>query len=96
LWIAWQICGILLIPLFLSVANISGGVAGQIYPSTTGPSYIKGNSVSLALEFTAGCGIVAIYFLLKSRDKEKEKDVAQGVTDNGRDGDRALGFRYIL
>lgn len=55
-----------------------------------------GNSVSMAMEFLALSGILAIYLLLRSRNLKKQKLIREGVTDNGQEGDRALDFEYIL
>lgn len=85
------------IPLFASLANISGAVASQIYPATDGPRYLKGNAISLSMETVACGGTLAIWILLSRRDKAKAKLEAEGVEDNGYAGeDRGLGFRYTL
>jgi MFS family permease len=85
------------IPLFASLANISGVVASQIYPSSDGPRYVMGNSVSLGMETIACGGIVVVWFLLSRRDKVKAKLESEGIEDNGYAGeDRGLGFRYTL
>lgn len=85
------------IPLFASLANISGAVASQIYPSSDGPRYVKGNAISLGMEAFACGGILAIWFMLSRRDKAKAKLEAEGVEDNGYGTeDRGLGFRYTL
>lgn len=55
-----------------------------------------GNAVSLGMEFVAMLGIVAIYLLLRYRNNEKQRLIAQGATDNGKEGDQALEFKYIL
>lgn len=84
------------IPLAATIANISGILSGQIYPATDGPRYISGNAVSLGLEFVALCGVVSIYCLLRWRNNRKEKLLAQGVSNDGREGDASLEFRYVL
>ncbi|KAL6251349.1 hypothetical protein RBB50_001557 [Rhinocladiella similis] len=84
------------IPLFASLANISGLISSQIYPSSDGPRYVMGNAVSLGMEAAAMFGIVVIYLLLRYRNNQKEKLIAQGATENGKQGDRALDFKYIL
>lgn len=84
------------LPFLISLANVSGVVSGQVYPTRTGPRYILGNSISLAMELLAACGIVIIYFLLRRRNKIKAKQRAQGITDNGEVGDKALDFEYVL
>ncbi|PGH09208.1 hypothetical protein AJ79_05737 [Helicocarpus griseus UAMH5409] len=84
------------VPLFTSLANISGLISSQIYPSSDGPRYITGNSVSLAMEFVAVLCVWGIYFLLRRRNIIKEAMIAKGATDNGKQGDRALDFKYTL
>ncbi|KAL4943639.1 hypothetical protein BDV06DRAFT_221091 [Aspergillus oleicola] len=84
-------------PLFTSLANISGAISSQIYPSWGGPRYIMGNSVSLGMEAIACLGVAAVWLLLKRRDQVKEKLLARGVQDNEFSGeDRGLEFRYTL
>lgn len=84
------------VPLFTSLANISGLISSQIYPSTDGPRYVKGNAISLSMEAIATMGIIVIWLLLRSRNNKKDKLIAEGVTDNGQEGDRALNFKYNL
>lgn len=48
------------------------------------------------MEFMAGCGIVVIYFILRRRNQIKDKQRADGITDNGDKSDKALDFEYIL
>lgn len=84
------------LPVFASIANISGVLASNIYPSTGSPRYVIGNAVSLSCEVLAILGVVAIYFVFRTRNAQKEKLIAQGVTDNGKEGDRALHFKYLL
>jgi hypothetical protein len=55
-----------------------------------------GNSISLAMEFTAILGIGVIYVILKRRNAKKAEQRAQGVTDNGEKGDKALDFDYMF
>ncbi|THZ50704.1 high-affinity nicotinic acid transporter [Aureobasidium pullulans] len=83
-------------PFFVSLANISGVVSSQIYPSTDGPRYLMGNGVSAGTETLALCGVVAVWWTLRRRNLEKEKLRGSGVEDNGMDGDRALDFVYNL
>lgn len=83
------------IPLAATIANISGVLSGQIYPATDAPRYISGNAVSLGLEFVALLGVVSIFCLLKWRTSKKEKALAQGIQDNGKEGDQALNFKYL-
>ncbi|KAI5253154.1 high-affinity nicotinic acid transporter [Aureobasidium subglaciale] len=83
-------------PFFVSLANISGVVSSQIYPSTDGPRYLMGNAVSASMETLALCGVVAVWWTLRRRNMEKEKLRAEGVEDNGKIGDQALDFVYNL
>ncbi|KAF4979330.1 hypothetical protein FDECE_18080 [Fusarium decemcellulare] len=84
------------LPFLLSIANISGVVASQVYPNFTAPRYIMGNAISLSMEFIAACGIGIIYLILRRRNAIKAKQVADGVADNGEKGDKSLDFEYIL
>lgn len=81
--------------MVISVGNISGLVASQIYPASDKPRYIKGNAVSLGLEAGALISVVLIYTLLRRRMAQKERLLAEGKTENGKHGDQALDFRYI-
>ncbi|KAL4868058.1 major facilitator superfamily domain-containing protein [Aspergillus spectabilis] len=84
-------------PLFTSLANISGTISSQIYSSWGGPGYVMGNSVSLGMDTVACLDVFFVYFLLKRRDQREEKLLAQGVEDNGYTGeDRGLNFRPAL
>lgn len=80
----------------MSVANISGLLSSNIYPATHGPRYIIGNSVSLGCECVALLGVGSIYLVLQSRNMKKQKLAAEGATGNGKEGDRALQFKYLL
>lgn len=84
-------------PLFASLANISGVISSQIYPSSDSPRYLMGNAVSLAMEAVACGGVVFVWLLLRRRDQQKERMLADGRDDNGYAGeDRGLKFRYAL
>ena len=83
-------------PFFVSLANISGIVSSNIYPSVDGPRYLVGNAVSAGMETLALCGVVAVWWTLRWRNLEKQKLRAQGVEDNGKIGDQGLGFVYNL
>jgi hypothetical protein len=80
----------------VSVANVSGVLSSNIYPATDAPRYIIGNSISLACECIALLGVGAIYLVLRSRNMKKEKLIADGATENGKEGDRGLHFKYLL
>lgn len=55
-----------------------------------------GMSISLGMEFIAMLGVASIYFLLRARNAKKAKLIAEGATENGKQGDKALDFEYIL
>lgn len=55
-----------------------------------------GNAISLATEAAAAVGVVIIWFVLRRRNQQKAKLLAQGVSDNGLKGDKALDFEYIM
>lgn len=84
------------LPVFYSIGNLSGLVSSQLYPSQHAPRYVIGNSISAGLECVAVCFFVSGWFLLRMRNKRKEKLVADGATTNGLEGDMALGFKYGL
>jgi MFS family permease len=84
------------LPIFASIGNCSGFVAGQLYPSSQAPRYIMGNAVSAGLECIAAVFVVLTWLLLRRRNQLKEKLIAEGATTNGMEGDRALDFKYIL
>lgn len=71
------------IPLSASLANISGTISSQIYPSSDAPRYLKGNAISLAMEAVACGGVMVVWLLLRKRDQKKEKPIAEGIEDNG-------------
>ncbi|KIX95241.1 uncharacterized protein Z520_09158 [Fonsecaea multimorphosa CBS 102226] len=84
------------LPLFASISSTSGLVSSEIYPASDSPRYIKGNAVSLGMEVLALVGIMAIYFILKSRSDKKAEMLAQGATENGKSGDKGLHFQYTM
>lgn len=77
-----------------SLANISGVLSGQIYPTTDAPRYISGNAISLELECVALLGVGATCLLLKWRMARKKKALDEGRPNNEDDGDHALRFQY--
>ncbi len=84
------------LPIFTSIGNCSGLISGQLYPSTQGPRYIMGNSISAGLEAVAAVFVCLTWLLLRRRNQQKEKMIAEGATANGMEGDGALDFKYIL
>ena len=84
------------LPIFASIGNCSGLVAGQLYPKSQAPRYVTGNSISAGLEAVAAVFVALTWLLLRRRNQLKDKLVKEGATENGEVGDKALGFRYIL
>jgi hypothetical protein len=83
-------------PLAYSVANISNLVSSQLYPDSQGPRYVPGNAVSAGLTVVAGFLYAACWFLLRRRNQQKAKLIAEGATTNGKEGDQSLETMYIL
>jgi hypothetical protein len=75
---------------------VSNLVSGQLYPTNQGPRYVPGNAISAGLTIVAGFLYAACWFLLRRRNAKKEKMLAEGATDNGKEGDESLEFKYIL
>ncbi|KAF5000350.1 hypothetical protein FGRMN_1818 [Fusarium graminum] len=84
------------ISLVISIANISGMAASQIYPIGDAPRYVKGNAISLGGEVIALLGVGLIYVLLKYRMRQKAKMLAMGHGSNGKEGDQSLDFKYVF
>ncbi|KAE9970549.1 hypothetical protein BLS_004863 [Venturia inaequalis] len=83
-------------PFAYSIANISNLVSSQLYPTQQGPRYIQGNAVSAGLTVVAAFLYGSCWVLLKRRNAEKAKMIAEGATTNGLEGDRSLESMYIL
>lgn len=83
-------------PFAYSLANVSNLVSGQLYPTQQGPRYVPGNAISAGLTIVAGFLYASCWFLLRRRNMKKMKLIAQGATTNGKEGDQALDFTYIL
>ncbi|CRK18593.1 hypothetical protein BN1708_012402 [Verticillium longisporum] len=84
------------LPIFASIGNCSGLVAGQLYPKSQSPRYIVGNSISAGLEAVAAIFVALTWLLLRRRNQQKDKLIAEGATSNGMEGDRGLDFKYDL
>lgn len=84
------------LPFFYSIGNLSLLVSSQLYPSTQGPRYVQGNAVSAGLEVVAACLYAASRLILRRRNAQKKKLIAEGASTNGMVGDRALDFTYGL
>lgn len=83
-------------PFAYSLANLSNLISGQLYPSNQGPRYVQGNAISAGLTIVAGFLYASCWFLLRKRNVKKSKLIAEGATTNGKEGDQALEFTYIL
>lgn len=83
-------------PFAYSLANVSSLVSSNLYPSTQGPRYIQGNSISAGLNIVAACLYFSCWMLLRSRNNKKQKMIAEGATTNGYNDDRGLDSTYIL
>ncbi|KAJ5523383.1 high-affinity nicotinic acid transporter-like protein [Penicillium frequentans] len=83
-------------PVAYSIGNLSALVASQLYPTQQGPRYIVGNAVSAGLSVVAGLLYAACWMLLKRRNAQKAKLLAEGATTNGLEGDMSLDSMYIL
>lgn len=83
-------------PLVHTIADISSIVSSQLYPAQQGPRYIKGNAISAGLTAIAGILYSASWLLLRHRNAEKAKLIAEGVITNGLEGDRSLDCTYML
>ena len=82
--------------LVTTMVNCSGVVGPQVYLPRDTPRYVMGNAVSMSCEVVASLGVVTMYFMLKRRNSKKAKLLAEGATDNGKEGDKALNFTFLL
>ncbi|KAK6375710.1 hypothetical protein LTS17_007532 [Exophiala oligosperma] len=84
------------LPFVLTITNCSGLIGSQLYIARDAPRYVMGNAVSMGCEIVAVFGVAVIFWLLRRRNAQKEKLRAEGATTNGLEGDKALGFTYLL
>ncbi|KAJ5556092.1 hypothetical protein N7494_000007 [Penicillium frequentans] len=89
--------------ILLTLTNLGGIIAGQIYQSTSEPRYVLGHSWSLGSLAIAliGCSIMRIIY--HGREKSKEESRAKlgrgeepGVPELWHPTDRGLDFKYLL
>lgn len=78
------------------LGNCAGVLSAQIYQTTDAPRYVTGNAISLGMEGVAWVGVALMYLMLRLRGNKKDKMKADGATTNGKLGDRALDFVYLL
>jgi hypothetical protein len=84
------------LPFFYSIGNLSGLISSQLYPTTDAPRYVKGNAVSAGMEVMAVIFVIAAWFVLRKRNAQKAKMIADGATTNGKEDDQGLHFQYTL
>ncbi|BCS24982.1 uncharacterized protein APUU_41426S [Aspergillus puulaauensis] len=85
----------------LTLTNIGGVVAGQIYQSESAPRYVLGNAWSLASVAVVwiGCVVLRYIYLLREREKQSMRAVGDGgidVPESWRSTDRDVDFKYML
>ncbi len=78
-----------------TIGNSGGVIAGQIYLSRESPGYKTGNAVSLTACGLTWCGTWVMMWILRRRNAEKDRKIAEGITDNGK-GDHSVNFKYQL
>jgi MFS family permease len=89
--------------ILLTLTNLGGIIAGQIYQSTSQPRYVLGHSWSLGSLAIAliGCSMMRViyYGREKSKDKARAKlgrGEESGIPELWHPTDRGLDFRYLL
>ncbi|KAF9887505.1 hypothetical protein FE257_010083 [Aspergillus nanangensis] len=86
----------------LTLTNIGGIVAGQIYQSQSAPRFVLGNAWSLGSLAIAWVGCWAMRYLYQSREAWKQEISQSGdncsgeIPETWRSTDRAPGFKYML
>lgn len=81
--------------ILLTLTNIGGVVAGQIYQTNSAPEFVLGHSWSLGCLAFAWCAWWVVLTLYKRREREKDRMIAEGKTVPPEEwSDRAPDFRY--
>jgi MFS family permease len=83
----------------LTLTNIGGVVAGQIYQSEAAPKYVLGNAWSLASVAVVwiGCVVLRYIYLLRERRKQDMRESGEvDVPESWRATDRDVDFKYML
>ncbi|KAI0025283.1 allantoate permease [Xylariomycetidae sp. FL0641] len=87
----------------ISITNMIGNTANiygsYMYPATDGPRYLPGGCATAAIAFLVAVQALIIRFVLQNQNKklaEREVFEAGDVNMSADDGERAVGFRYIL
>ncbi|PCH35272.1 MFS general substrate transporter [Wolfiporia cocos MD-104 SS10] len=87
------------IPMYMAIGQCGSVLGSKLFPSTEGPRYIKGFSVSCALLFLAS--LVAIILTVSYRLENRRRDRLYGkpgpdtVVDTSELADQAPEFRYV-
>lgn len=77
------------------ISNFGSIIGGQIIRDTESPRYITGQAVAIACCGLACFGVLALWWLLKSKNNHRDKMLLENKTDEGI-GDKSLHFRYQL
>ncbi|KAI0968586.1 retrograde regulation protein 2 [Xylaria arbuscula] len=81
----------------LSLTNIGGVIAGQIYQSDAGPAFTLGHAWCLGSYAFAWLGWWGMWMIYKKRQASKDKLIAEGnVVIQGRYTDRDPDFKYQI
>lgn len=81
--------------ILLTLTNIGGVVAGQIYQTNSAPEFVLGHSWSLGCLTFAWCAWWVVLTLYKRRERQKDRMIAEGKTVPPEEwSDRAPDFRY--
>lgn len=83
----------------LTLTNIGGVVAGQIYQSESAPKYVLGNAWSLASVAVVwiGCVVLRYIYLLRERGKQDMRAAGEvDIPESWRATDRDVDFKYML
>lgn len=77
------------------IGNISGAVIGFMFPTESGPRYIMGMGIALALTTVSMFLTFFLSFMLKRENKRREGLIAQGAQDQPELGDMNPYFKYF-
>ncbi|KAF2453172.1 retrograde regulation protein 2 [Lineolata rhizophorae] len=81
--------------ILLTLTNIGGIVAGQIYQTESAPDFILGHSWSMGCLVVAWCGWWVVRAIYRRREAWKDKAITEGlVVERDEWTDRAPDFRY--
>ncbi|KAL5499292.1 hypothetical protein ACEPAH_1810 [Sanghuangporus vaninii] len=87
------------IPLFMAIGQCGSVLGSHIFPSTEGPQYIRGFSVTCGLAFIGAiCAfILSISYITDNRHRDRlyGKPVPEATVDTSELADKAPMFRYV-